>query len=264
MHRKPLHHRITAGFTLLELLVSVAIIAVLIGLLVPVLGRVRDAAKQTQCLSNSRQIITAVNAFSAGNRSRLPENRTLVSPDEYITWRQRFVDEGLLPLAEVWVCPLHRTGPKAELGFVERGARCVGDVRSSYALNGHVLWRADKTDSEARIADTAIQRPSHTILVAETNRIHPDLRASPPIVANYYEDNPGPYGFWHRGSGVYGFQDGHVEIFGFLETGSPDCRWHNGRDLTDDPFVPQTSDEFRPHDHPDWEFLVPDIYRNTD
>lgn len=249
---------------MIELLVSIAVIALLIGILVPVLAAVRDAARQTACISNARQITTAINAFSASNRNRLPENRTLISEGEYVTWRHRFAETGLLPVDDVWTCPLHRNpGPRSELDLVEGGSRCVGDVRSSYALNGHVLWRREKTEKDAAISDAAIRRPSHTILLAETNRFRSDLRVSPPIVANFFNDWPGPYAYWHGGKGVYAFQDGHVEVLGFLETGRPDCRWHNGRDLSDDPFVPQGPDEFRAHDHPDWEFLVPEVYLNT-
>lgn len=54
--------RITAenGFTLIELLVVIAIIAILAAILFPVFAQARDKARQTACLSNARQIGTAL------------------------------------------------------------------------------------------------------------------------------------------------------------------------------------------------------------
>lgn len=249
------------AFTLIELLVSIGVVALVLAILLPTLGAARNAARRAACLSNARQITAAVGAFAASNGGRLPENRTTNPDGTYFTWRQRFLEDGSITPEEAWRCPAHRDPwPRSELGSSVNGSACAGDVRSSYALNGHVLWRATQTDRTAVRSDTVIRRPSHTILIAETNRSLAHLRVSPPIVANYFRDDPGPYAYWHAGRGVYAFQDGHAETARFLDTGSPDCRWHNGPDLSDDPFVPQTRDELTAHDHPDWAFLVPRIY----
>ncbi|MEM7680533.1 MAG: type II secretion system protein [Planctomycetota bacterium] len=56
--------RIRAGFTLIELLVVIAIIALLVGILLPVLSSARNAARLTICSTNLRSHGQAVNAYA--------------------------------------------------------------------------------------------------------------------------------------------------------------------------------------------------------
>lgn len=60
------------GFTLVELLVVIGIIAVLISMLLPTLNRARSAAGSVTCLANLRQMGTALQLYAQNNRGLAP------------------------------------------------------------------------------------------------------------------------------------------------------------------------------------------------
>ena len=61
-----------AAFTLIELLTVIAIIGVLAGIVIPVVGRVQEAARSTKCASNLRQIFGYYMLDVQNNKGRLP------------------------------------------------------------------------------------------------------------------------------------------------------------------------------------------------
>src|SRR5215212_4908115 len=82
-HQAILHHRSLvssaptgrhdrAGFTLVELLVVIGIIAILIAILLPALSKSREAARRAACLSNLRQVHTAFFLYAGNYKDQVP------------------------------------------------------------------------------------------------------------------------------------------------------------------------------------------------
>ncbi len=66
--------RVDRGFTLVEQLVVLSVIAVLMALILPLVGRIRNKAKQVITISNLRSIGTAAYSFAADNSGQLPSS----------------------------------------------------------------------------------------------------------------------------------------------------------------------------------------------
>src|SRR2546421_12209315 len=88
MTNHSLNARHRRGFTLVELLVVIGIIAILIAVILPALAQARAAANSTACLSNLRQFGQAIQMYAVANKSSLP----------YGYWSG--TDPGLLPTAK--------------------------------------------------------------------------------------------------------------------------------------------------------------------
>ena len=51
-----MHRKLHGGFTFIELLVVIGVIAVLMGILMPALNRAREMGKRAACLNNTKTL----------------------------------------------------------------------------------------------------------------------------------------------------------------------------------------------------------------
>ncbi|MCH8274814.1 MAG: type II secretion system protein [Armatimonadetes bacterium] len=141
------------GFTLIELLVVIAIIAVLAGLLFPVLARAKEAAKKTTCASNIQQIGMATLLYASDYDEHYPRQDNCRPLEGSLNPRHR--DPGTVPgdgctswpftyrvnhwKWQVWILPY--TGPDIDLFICPSrekdpaGWEENGEIWNAYAIN---------------------------------------------------------------------------------------------------------------------------------
>jgi len=90
------------GFTLIELLVVIAIIAILAAILFPVFARAREKARQTNCLSNCKQLGLANMMYAQDYDECFPMQYIEVEGE---VWYYPFVTVPYIKNTQIWRCP---------------------------------------------------------------------------------------------------------------------------------------------------------------
>src|ERR1700730_10583436 len=70
------------GFTLVELLVVIGIIALLVSILLPAINKAREQARRVKCLSNQKQLVLAWISYANENKGHLVSANTQPCPDQ--------------------------------------------------------------------------------------------------------------------------------------------------------------------------------------
>jgi prepilin-type N-terminal cleavage/methylation domain-containing protein len=101
------------AFTLVELLVVIGIIALLLAIMLPVLGKAREASKRLACGSNLRQLSIALIMYAQENKGWYPLPAAEYQPEDWVYWRAgaELSDSRIAPYLgktlspSLWICP---------------------------------------------------------------------------------------------------------------------------------------------------------------
>ena len=246
------------GFTLVELLVVIGIIAVLLSILLPALGGVRRRAQSTACMSNVRQVFMAINLFANDNKGHLPRPYGVgdLSSDPVLVknfaWLQKVsgaaghIDmddekgalwkylKGKETRSKVMMCPGDDGEPVAGHATMAAYPR-----NTSYSLNSYIEQPAPLNgDQYLGIKMTKVKESASKILIYEElapndawciiGRSGDDVPSGRhgAGMKQSYRNQPDHPEYKSKGRGNFGFFDGHVESLAPKDLLKPTGNWN--------------------------------------
>jgi prepilin-type N-terminal cleavage/methylation domain-containing protein/prepilin-type processing-associated H-X9-DG protein len=206
------------GFTLVELLVAVGVIAVLASLLMPALARAREQARRAACLSNVRTLTTAWLAYAENHRGRIccavpgPADRP-----GFHDWVASAAGEQSLRDGVLWPY-VNSAGPY----------RCPNDdvnAAHTYLINSWLNGEGPPAPGEAAPARclSRLRDACQTFVFLEhLDRLGDNDRSFrvPPFPSEDWTDLPA-LGL-HGRAGIVSFADGHAIVWNWLAP----AEWH--------------------------------------
>jgi prepilin-type N-terminal cleavage/methylation domain-containing protein len=197
------------GFSLVELLVVIAVIAILAALLFPVLSAAQSRARRTTCLNNLRQISFGIRMYADDSADAFPPatNQTPAAFTAYTQLMKSYVPmTGTEPArARLFACPADTFYYLYKDYYPQSAYKQSRYYYSSYAFNGGNFSRGNppvaKWPGIAGRKLSSIRGPAKTIL---------DLEFAALLPYSWHE--PRGASHFNNAQDMVGFVDGHVSF----------------------------------------------------
>jgi prepilin-type N-terminal cleavage/methylation domain-containing protein len=204
------------AFTLVELLVVIAVIAILAGLLLPAVARAKERARQTACINSVRQQTLAVLMYADENHDILPPTAYLDADGNEVDW-PALLDPYLNYVARIHLCPSDRVSQLNSYGLNELAFVDLTDPDPGPPLRLASFRSPTTSVMQGDIGtedDFVTPRPDTLKLTAPGSILNDDADARPSTR--------------HLGRCDLGFMDGHGEhlLLGqFYTNQTPTNKW---------------------------------------
>jgi prepilin-type N-terminal cleavage/methylation domain-containing protein/prepilin-type processing-associated H-X9-DG protein len=208
-HRKP-------GFSLIELLVVVAVVAILAAMVLPALAQAKEKGRQTSCINSVRQQTLALIMYADDHDGVLPPTAYNDGNGNEVDWPS-MLDSYLNYVAKIHLCPTDRKSQVNSYGLNELAFVDLTDpsplppkrLASFRSPSGSIMQGDIGTED-----DFVTQRPDTLKLVAPGSVLNDDKDARPSMR--------------HTGRCDLGFMDGHGEhllLRQFYTNQNPTNKW---------------------------------------
>jgi prepilin-type processing-associated H-X9-DG protein/prepilin-type N-terminal cleavage/methylation domain-containing protein len=207
------------AFTLIEILIVISIILAIVGLIFPVLSKIREKANQAVCMSNMGQMFKCLVQYTIENDGYLPleSNSGTCSGEVWFKAVDRYIITDTLPENQTEISTKEKLLRIKQDPVFKTISQDKKDNTRSIKMNTQLT----KGSMCSRMIDS-ISFPSRTVLLF-------DGRINNPNVADNYDGSYGSVAQRHSKGANILFADGHVErIQNGDSDGTANEGWPNG------------------------------------